>query len=198
MHIIMITINNMWEKARHCAISVLIWFGSPTFLLRISSQKPTVTRDAQWYLSLEIRLYIRNWREWDEVWFWLDVNGGLNHLPIELRRRSGLAAAGIFGKLSSKLLWYQDRACSPLHTKFPSSLMTSILSSSRWQKYPKMLYLRVDFDDILSPQGRHKTSAFLAVYFIVVVVVGWGGLPKLINRKHLWKWMLTQCFSFIK
>ena len=114
MHIIMITINNMWEKARHCAISVLIWFGSPTFLLRISSQKPTVTRDAQWYLSLEIRLYIRNWREWDEVWFWLDVNGGLNHLPIELRRRSGLAAAGIFGKLSSKLLWHQDRACSPL------------------------------------------------------------------------------------
>ena len=114
MHIIMITINNMWEKARHCAISVLIWFGSPTFLLRISSQKPTVTRDAQWYLSLEIRLYIRNWRECDEVWFWLDVNGGLNHLPIELRRRSGLAAAGIFGKLSSKLLWHQDRACSPL------------------------------------------------------------------------------------
>ena len=48
-----------------------------------------------------------------------------------------------------------------------------------------MLDLRVDFDDILSPQGRHKTSAFLAVYFIVVVVVGWGGLPKLINRKHL-------------
>ena len=50
-----------------------------------------------------------------------------------------------------------------------------------------MLYLRVDFDDILSPRGRHKTSAFLAVYFIVVVVVvvGWGGLPKLINRKHL-------------
>ena len=40
-----------------------------------------------------------------------------------------------------------------------------------------MLYLRVDFDDILSPQGRHKTFAFLAVYLIVG-----GGLPKLINR----------------